>query len=94
MAYCVYGSTPNAFGDFQLFMEPTAVDVSAGCANADRMMLLTPGEVQALGHSPWWDITAADGAQIGGAILFVWVTGWAFRVIKKTLDIDATASLN
>ena len=45
--------------------------------------------------NPWNQLTSADGALIGGAILVVWAVGYAFRVLiqfLKTLDEKETES--
>lgn len=35
-----------------------------------------------------WDITAAQGAQIGAAILLIWAVAWVFRALSRTLSTD------
>lgn len=35
-----------------------------------------------------WVLTEAQGAQIGGAILFVWAIAWVFRALSRTLQSD------
>jgi hypothetical protein len=35
-----------------------------------------------------WEITAAQGAQIGGAILLVWAVAWVIRVLSRFLSTE------
>lgn len=37
---------------------------------------------------PPLQLDAAEGALIAGAVLAVWVVGWAFRMLIRTLNID------
>ena len=41
---------------------------------------------------PLANMTPAEGGQIAGAILAVWVVGWAFRMLVRTLNIDGKQS--
>lgn len=35
-----------------------------------------------------WEITPAQGAEIGGAILLVWAIAWVFRALSRALSTD------
>lgn len=37
---------------------------------------------------PPLQLNAVEGAAIASAVLAIWVIGWAFRVLIRTLDID------
>lgn len=37
---------------------------------------------------PVLDLSTADAAMISGAVLLVWVVGYAFRVLIRTLNVD------
>lgn len=37
---------------------------------------------------PPLQLDAADAAQLAGAVLLVWATGYAFRVLIRTLNVD------
>lgn len=37
--------------------------------------------------SPWPALTAEEGTAIGFAIMLIWVLGFGFRQMKKTLDL-------
>ena len=41
---------------------------------------------------PPLQLDTADGAAIAGAVLAVWVVGWAFRMLIRALHIDGTSS--
>ena len=41
---------------------------------------------------PPLQLDTADGAAIAGAVLAVWVVGWAFRMLVRALNIDGTSS--
>lgn len=41
---------------------------------------------------PPFDIDAAEGAQIGFAIVLVWATGLAFRLAIRALNVDETTT--
>lgn len=40
---------------------------------------------------PPLQLDAADGAAIAGAVLAVWVVGWAFRMLIRALHIDGNS---
>ncbi len=41
---------------------------------------------------PVLDLSTSDAAAISSAVLLVWVVGWAFRVLIRTLHIDGGSS--
>lgn len=41
---------------------------------------------------PPFNIDAAEGAQIGFAIVLVWAAGLAFRLAIRTLNVDASST--
>jgi len=43
---------------------------------------------------PLLDMSTGDAALISGAVLLVWVIGWAFRVLIRTLNVDSVSSTN
>lgn len=59
---------------------PTTIQCDAAC------------EVTLVLSTPWQSLTAAEGVQISAAILLVWVVGWGFRVLIRTLkESDETS---
>lgn len=51
------------------------------------MVVLTPAEYGAMSLAPF-QLSLADGAQIGLAILSVWAVGWSFRMLIRAVDVD------
>lgn len=43
---------------------------------------------------PVLDLSPADAAAISGAVLLVWVVGWAFRVLIRALNVDSVSTTN
>lgn len=56
--------------------DPVVIDCASAC---------TVTVVHELSLPPL-QLDAADGAQIAGAVLAVWATGWAIRVAIRTLN--------
>lgn len=41
---------------------------------------------------PVLDLSTSDAALISGAVLLVWVVGWAFRVLIRALNVDGVST--
>lgn len=41
---------------------------------------------------PVLDLSPGDAALISGAVLLVWVVGWAFRVLIRALNVDGVST--
>ena len=62
--------------------DPTVIE----CATACTVTVLHELSLPPL------QLDTADGAAIAGAVLAVWVVGWAFRMLIRALHIDGTSS--
>ena len=62
--------------------DPTVIDCATAC---------TVTVVHELSIPPL-QLDTADGAAIAGAVLAVWVVGWAFRMLIRALHIDGNSS--
>lgn len=62
--------------------DPTVIECATAC---------TVTVVHELSLPPL-QLDTADGAAIAGAVLAVWVVGWAFRMLIRALHIDGTSS--
>lgn len=71
--------------DDVLVATATAVDACTG------LIVLTVAEFNAFSAVSWWNgLTLDDGGAIAGAILGVWLLGWAFGQIARLFLMDST----
>lgn len=64
-------------------MEPVTVVCDGACTVTHVISI----------NTPYFALTLAEGGQIAGAILAVWVVGWAVRTAIRTLrDTDGNSS--
>jgi len=90
MATCVVPQTMVSDWDLianqPVFTTGLAIDYSASPPFCSYYLLEQAefDTVMLAGASPW-TLTLADGALIAGAILAVWATGYAFRVLIRVL---------
>lgn len=61
--------------------DPTVIECATAC---------TVTVVHELSLPPL-QLDTADGAAIAGAVLAVWVVGWAFRMLIRALNIDGNS---
>ena len=62
--------------------EPTQINCGSAC---------TVTLVHELSLPPF-QLSPAEGAQIAGAILAVWVVGWAGRMVVRALNVDGKST--
>lgn len=61
-------------------MDPVIVQCSSACTVTLQLDV------------PPFNLSLEEGAVIAGAILAVWVLGWGFRVLIRTLNVDGDSS--
>ncbi len=53
---------------------------------------VSPCDVQVTLNMPIWQMDTEDAAAVAAAILIVWATGYAFRVLIRALSVDRSES--
>ncbi len=55
---------------------------------------VSPCDVQLTLNVPIWAMDTEDAALVSAAILIVWATAYAFRVLIRALNVDRNESVN